>query len=149
MWSNPLTAEGILAMNFWRARSDRAGTECQKCQKNRGLSHLICNYKIVERGKFTESDAPGSTASGKTDVSQGPETQIPLRDAIHNDSRLRTCNTIVIWLMASFVFSVVLVFLKRTSLEPGLIQINARLILGALGAATWPTTADSVVINCA
>ena len=76
---------------------------------------------MVERGKFTESDTPGSTASGKTDVSQSPETQIPLRDAIHNDSRLRTCNTIVVLLMAGFVFSVVLVFLKGTSLEPGLI----------------------------
>ena len=74
---------------------------------------------IVERGKFTESDIPGSTASGKTDVSQSPETQIPLRDAIHNDSRLRNCNTIVVLLMAGFVFSVVLVFLKGTSLEPG------------------------------
>ena len=75
---------------------------------------------MVERGKSTESDTPGSTASGKTDVSQSPETQIPLRAAIHNDSRLRTCNTVVILLMAGFVFSVVLVFLKGTSLRPGL-----------------------------
>ena len=75
----------------------------------------------VERGKLTESDTPDSTASGGTYVSQSPETQIPLRDAIHNDSRLRTCNTIVVLLMAGFVFSVVLVFLKGTSREPGLI----------------------------
>ena len=75
----------------------------------------------VERGKFIQSDTPGSTASGKTDVSQSPETQIPLRDAIHNDSRLRRCNEIVVLLMAGFVFSVVLVFLKGTSLELGLI----------------------------
>ena len=76
---------------------------------------------MVERGKFTEPDTPGSTASGKTDVSQSPETPTPLRDAIHNDSRLRTCNTIVVLLMAGFVFSVVLVFLKGTFLELGLI----------------------------
>ena len=75
----------------------------------------------VERGKFIESDRPGSTASGKTDVSQSPEIQIPLRDAIHNDSRHRTCNPIVVLLMAGFVFSVVLVFLKGMSLGPGVI----------------------------
>ena len=76
---------------------------------------------IVERGKSTESDKADSTASGETDVSHSPEAQIPLRDAIHNDSRLRACNTIVVLLMAGFVFSVVLVFLKGTSREPGLI----------------------------
>lgn len=76
---------------------------------------------IVERGNFTESDKADSTASGETDVSQSPETQIPLRDAIHNDSRLRTCNTMVVLLMAGFVFSVVLVFLKSTSRDRGLI----------------------------
>ena len=75
----------------------------------------------VERGRFTESDTSGSTVSGRTDISQSPETQIPLRDAIQKDSRLRTCNTIVVLLIASFVFSVILVFLKGTSLEPGLI----------------------------
>ena len=75
----------------------------------------------VERGRFTESDTSNSTKSRKTDVSQSPETQIPLRDAIQKDSRLRTCNTIVVLLIASFVFSVILVFLKGTSLEPGLI----------------------------
>lgn len=75
----------------------------------------------VERGRLTESDTSGSTVSGRTDVSQSPETQIPLRDAIQKDSRLRTCNTIVVLLIASFVFSVILVFLKGASLEPGLI----------------------------
>lgn len=75
----------------------------------------------VERGRFTDSDTSGSTVSGRTDVPQSPETQIPLRDAIEKDSRLRTCNTIVVLLIASFVFSVILVFLKGTSLEPGLI----------------------------
>lgn len=74
---------------------------------------------IVERGKFTESDKTDSTASGETDVFQSPETQVPLRDAIHNDSKLRTCNTVVVLLMAGFVFGVVLVFLKGTSREPG------------------------------
>lgn len=73
----------------------------------------------VERGRFTESDTSGSTVSGRTDVSQSPETQIPLRDAIQKDSRLRTCNTIVVLLIASFVFGVILIFLKGTSLEPG------------------------------
>ena len=102
----------------------------------------------VERGKSNKSDTPSSTPSGETNVSQSPETQIPLRDAIHNDSRLRTCNTIVVLLMAGFVFSVVLVFLKGTSLEPNLIKFTARLILGALRAATRPATADPVNINC-
>ena len=76
---------------------------------------------IVERGKYTESDIPGSTASGKLDIASSPETQMPLRDAIHNDSKPQKCNMIVVLLIAGFVFSVVLVFLKGTSLEPGLI----------------------------
>ena len=75
----------------------------------------------VERGKLSESDTPDPTASGVTYIPQSPEKKIPLRDAIHNDSRLRTCNTTVVLLMAGFVFSVVLVFLKGTSLESGLI----------------------------
>ena len=74
---------------------------------------------IVERGKSIESDIPGSTASGKLDIAQSTETRIPLRDAIHNDSRLQSCNTIVVLLMAGFVFSVVLAFLKGMSLELG------------------------------
>ena len=76
---------------------------------------------LIERGKSIETDTPGSTASRKTDVSQSPETRLSLTDAIHNDSRLRTCNTLVVLLMAGFVFSVFLVFLKGTSLEPDLI----------------------------
>ena len=74
---------------------------------------------IVERGKITESDTPDSTGSGETDVFPSPDTGVPLRDAIHNDSQ--TCNTIVVLLMAGFVFSVFLVFLKCKSLEPSLI----------------------------
>ena len=100
---------------------------------------------IVERGKFTESDTPASTVSGETDVSQSPESAVPLRDAMHNDSQ--TCNTIVVLLMAGFVFSVFLVFLKGTSLESSLMYFMARLIPCALRAATSPTTADSVQIN--
>ena len=75
----------------------------------------------VERGKLSESDTPDPAASGVTYIPQSPEKKIPLRDAIHNDSRLRTCSTTVVLLMAGFVFSVVLVFLKGTSLESGLI----------------------------
>ena len=85
----------------------------------------------VERGKLTESDPTGFIASGITDASPSPGTQIPL----------------VVLLMAGFVFSVVLVFLKGTSLEPGLIKLIARLILGALRAAKSPATAESVNIN--
>lgn len=102
---------------------------------------------IVERGKLTESDTRSSTASGATDVSQSHETGVPLRDAIHNDSQ--TCNTIVVLLMASFIFSVVLVFLQGKSLEPSMIQFIARLILCALRAATSPIHAESVHVNCA